>query len=567
MHVASVPSRQGDRQYQAYLLRQSYREGGKVKHRTLANLSMLPLPAIEAIRAVLKGQPVGALDEQVEVERSLPHGHVLAVLGTLRRLGLDRMLSSRPRRERELVLGMVVMRVLKPSSKLATTRNWHASTLAQTLGVEEADEDELYGAMDWLLGRQPEVERQLATRHLSEGQLVLYDLTSTGIEGRHCELARQGYSRDGKRGQLQVEVGLLTDREGCPVAVEVFAGNAGDPSTVETQVEKLRERFGLSEVVLVGDRGMLTSARIERLRSVGGMGWISALRSAQIRQLVQGGELQLGLFDERNLAEIVSPNFPGERLVVCKNGELARERTRKRDELLEATERELSGIQERVAAGRLRGQARIGMRVGRVVNRYKMAKHFILEIADDRFDFQRDQSSIASEARLDGIYVIRASLSGEQMSKEELVRSYKRLAQVERDFRMLKSSGLLLRPVYHRLEPRVRAYVFLCFLAAYLRWHMERAWAPLLFRDEQKPWSEDPVAPARRSSAATGKAQTQRLPDGSAVHSFATLLEQLATLTKNRLRLRNTDASFDKVATPTPLQTRALQLLGLTPGL
>lgn len=567
MHVASVPSRQGDRQYHAYLLRQSYREGGKVKHRTLANLSMLPLPAIEAIRAVLKGQPVGTLDEQVEVERSLPHGHVLAVLGTLRRLGLDRMLSSRPRRERELVLGMVVMRVLKPSSKLATTRNWHASTLAQTLGVEAADEDELYGAMDWLLGRQPEVERQLATRHLSEGQLVLYDLTSTGIEGRHCELARQGYSRDGKRGQLQVEVGLLTDREGCPVAVEVFAGNTGDPSTVETQVEKLRGRFGLSEVVLVGDRGMLTSARIERLRSLGGMGWISALRSEQIRQLVQGGELQLGLFDERNLAEIVSPNFPGERLVVCKNGELARERSRKRDELLEATERELARIQERVAAGRLRGQARIGLRVGRVVNRYKMAKHFILEIADDRFAFQRDQSSIGSEAQLDGIYVIRASLSGEQMSKEELVRSYKRLAQVERDFRMLKSSGLLLRPVYHRLEPRVRAHVFLCFLAAYLRWHMERAWAPLLFRDEQKPWPEDPVVPAQRSPAATDKAQTQRLPDGSAVHSFATVLEQLATLTKNRLRLRNTDASFDKLATPTPLQTRALQLLGLTPGL
>lgn len=567
MHVASVPSRQGDRQYQAYLLRQSYREGGKVKHRTLANLSMLPLPAIEAIRAVLKGQPVGALDEQVEVERSLPHGHVLAVLGTLRRLGLDRMLSSRPRRERELVLGMVAMRVLKPSSKLATTRNWHASTLAQTLGVGDADEDELYGAMDWVLGRQPEVERQLAKRHLSEGQLVLYDLTSTGIEGRHCELARQGYSRDGKRGQLQVEVGLLTDREGCPVAVEVFAGNTGDPSTVEAQVEKLRERFGLSQVVLVGDRGMLTSARIERLRSLGGLGWISALRSEQIRQLVQGGELQLGLFDERNLAEIASPNFPGERLVVCKNGELARERTRKRDELLEATERELARIQERVAAGRLRGQARIGLRLGRVVNRYKMAKHFILEITDDRFDFQRDQSSIAGEAQMDGIYVIRASLSGEQMSKEELVRSYKRLAQVERDFRMLKASGLQLRPIHHRLEGRVRAHVFLCFLAAYVRWHLERAWAPLLFRDEHKPFADDPVAPARRSPAATDKAQTQRLPDGSEVHSFATLLEHMATLTKNRLRLRNTEASFDKLATPTPLQARALQLLGLTPGL
>ncbi|MGH9072176.1 MAG: IS1634 family transposase, partial [Acidimicrobiales bacterium] len=333
MHVANVPSRQGDREYRSYLLRQSYREGGKVKHRTLANLSMLPLPAIEAIRSVLKGEPVGSLDQQVEVERSLPHGHVLAALGTLRRLGLDRMLSTRPRRERELVLGMVVMRVLKPSSKLATSRNWQASTLAQTLGVADADEDELYGAMDWVLGRQPEVERQLAGRHLTGGQLVLYDLTSTGYEGRHCALAKLGYSRDGKRGQLQVEVGLLTDREGCPVAVEVFPGNAGDPSTVALQVEKLRQRFGLREVVLVGDRGMLTSARIEQLKSLGGMGWISALRSEQIRLLVQGGELQLGLFDERHLAEIQSPSFPGERLVVCKNRELAQERTRKRGEL------------------------------------------------------------------------------------------------------------------------------------------------------------------------------------------------------------------------------------------
>ena len=564
MHVAIVPSRQGGREYKAYLLRQSYREGGKVKHRTLANLSMLPLPAIEAIRAILKGQPVGALDEQLEVERSLPHGQVLAVLGMLRQLGLDRMLASRPRRERELVVGMVVMRVLKPSSKLATTRNWQASTLAQTLGVESADEDELYGALDWLLGRQQEVERQLAERHLGEGELVLYDLTSTGMEGRHCKLAKLGYNRDGKRGQLQVEVGLLTDREGCPVAVEVFAGNAGDPSTVAAQVEKLRERFGISEVVLVGDRGMLTSARIEQLRQLGGMGWISALRGEQIRLLVEGGELQLGLFDERNLAEIQSPRFPGERLVVCKNGELAQERSRKRKELLAATEVTLERIRERVAQGRLLGQAQIALRVGQVVGRYKVAKHFRLEISDTSFHFERDQIRIAAEAALDGLYVIRSSVSAERMSAPELVRSYKRLAQVERDFRMLKTLGLQLRPVYHRLEDRVRAHVFLCFLAAYLRWHLERAWAPLLFRDEHRVWGEDPVAPAQRSRAALAKAHSHRLADGSEVHSFATLLEQLATLTKNRLRLKGSDATFERLALPTPLQSQALQLLGLT---
>jgi hypothetical protein len=567
MHVAIVPSRQGDREYKAYLLRQTYREAGKVKHRTLANLSALPLEAIEAVRAILRGQPVGALDEQLVIERSLPHGHVLAVLGCLRQLGLDRMLAARPRRERELVLAMIVSRVLEPASKLATTRHWHNTTLAASLGVEDADEDELYAALDWLLKCQPKVERQLAERHLSEGGLVLYDLTSTGVEGRCCPLARIGHSRDGKRGQLQVEFGLLTDREGRPVAVEVFEGNTGDPATVASQVAKLKEQFGIEEVVLVGDRGMLTSARIESLKEVAGISWISALRGDQIEALVNSGDLQLGLFDERNLVEITSPKFPGERLVVCKNPALAEERARKREALLTATENELDKVRASVAAGRLVGEAEIGVRVGKVIGRFKVGKHFRLEIADDRFHFERLQEQISAEAALDGLYVIRSCVGPDKLSAEDLVRSYKLLAGVERAFRTLKSVDLQVRPIHHRLEDRVRAHIFLCMLAYYVRWHLERAWAPLLFRDEHKPWAEDPVAPAQRSPAAEHKARTQRQPDGGPVHSFSTLLAQLGTLTKNRLRLLDGTTSFEKLAEPTPLQHQALALLGLQPTL
>jgi Transposase DDE domain len=567
MHVAIVPSRQGGREYKAYLLRQTYREAGKVKHRTLANLTALPIEAIEAVRAILRGQPVGALDEQLTIERSLPHGHVLAVLGCLRQLGLDRMLAARPRRERELVLAMIVSRVLEPASKLATTRNWHNTTLAASLGVEDADEDELYAALDWLFKCQPKVEKQLAERHLSEGGLVLYDLTSTGVEGRCCPLARIGHSRDGKRGQLQVEFGLLTDREGRPVAVEVFEGNTGDPATVASQVTKLKEQFGVQEVVLVGDRGMLTSARIESLKEVAGISWISALRSDQIEALVHSGDLQLGLFDERNLVEITSPKFPGERLVVCKNPALAEERARKREALLTATEKELEKVRASVAAGRLLGEAEIGVRVGKVIGRFKVGKHFRLEIADDRFHFERNQEQIAAEAALDGLYVIRSCVGPDKLSSEDLVRSYKLLAGVERAFRTLKSVDLQVRPVHHRLENRVRAHIFLCMLAYYVRWHLERAWAPLLFRDENKPWPEDPVAPAQRSPAAEHKARTQRQPDGGPVHSFSTLLAQLGTLTKNRLRLLDGTTSFEKLAEPTPLQHQALALLGIQPTL
>ncbi len=567
MHVAIVPSRQGGREYKAYLLRQTYREAGKVKHRTLANLSALPLEAIEAVRAILRGQPVGALDEQLTIERSLPHGHVLAVLGCLRQLGLDRMLAARPRRERELVVAMIVSRVLEPASKLATTRNWHSTTLAASLGVEDADEDELYAALDWLLKCQPKVEKQLAERHLTEGGLALYDLTSTGVEGRHCPLARIGHSRDGKRGQEQIEFGLLTNREGCPVGVDVFEGNTGDPATVASQVTKLQEQFGIAEVVLVGDRGMLTSARIEALKEVGGISWISALRSDQIEALVHSGDLQLGLFDEQNLVEIRSPKFPGERLVVCKNPALAEERARKREALLTATESELEKVRSSVAAGRLKGEAEIGVRVGKVIGRFKVGKHFRLEIADDRFHSERNQEQVAAEAALDGLYVIRSCVGPDKLSSEDLVFSYKLLAGVERAFRTLKSVDLQVRPIHHRLEDRVRAHIFLCMLAYYVRWHLERAWAPLLFRDEDRPLSQDPVAPAQRSAGAEHKARTQRRPDGGPVHSFSTLLNELATLTKNRLRLRDGTASFEKLAEPTPLQRQALSLISLQAAL
>jgi transposase len=563
MHVAVVPSRQRSGEYSSVLVRQTYREGGKVKHRTLANLSKLPAAAVDAVRAVLRGEQVGPLAESFEILRALPHGAVLAVLGELRKLGLDKLIAARPRRERELSVAMIASRILAPASKLATVRGWQNSTLALELGVEDADEDELYSAMDWLLRAQPKVEARLAERHLSEGGLALYDLTSVYLEGSKCELAKRGYSRDGKRGLPQIEFGLLTNREGCPVAVDVFEGNLADPNTVATQVEKLQNRFGLAEVVLVGDRGMLTSARIEALKEVGGIGWISALRSPQIEALVNSGDLQLGLFDRRNLLEISSPRFPGERLVVCKNPALAQDRARKREELLLATERELDKVVEAGRAGRLQSQDAIGLRVGKILGRYKVGKHFRLDIADNRFSYERDLESIAAEAALDGFYVIRSGVGADKLSSEELVRSYKLLAGVERAFRTMKSVELQVRPVHHRLADRVRAHIFICMLAYYVRWHLERAWSPLLFKDEEKPVNADVVAPAQRSTSALAKASTQRLADGTPVHSFRSLLADLSTLTKNTVRVPNSSATFDKLANPTPLQERALQLLNL----
>jgi len=562
MHVAIVPSRQKSGLYRSVLVRQSYREGGKVKHRTLANLSRLPPAAIEAVRAVLRGQPVGPLDAAFEIERSRPHGHVLAALGQLRALGLDRLLASRPRRERELALAMIVARVLKPTSKLALARGLERTSLAGLLGLEGADEDELYAAMDWLLTRQPKVEAALAARHLAAGGLVLYDLTSAYLEGRRCPLARRGYSRDGKGGVLQIEFGLITDAEGRPIAVDVFEGNVADPMTVATQVAKVRDRFGISEVVLVGDRGMLTSARIETLKGTG-VSWISALRSDQIEGLVKSGDLQLGLFDERNLAEIRSPRFPGERLVVCRNPALASERARTREELLAATERELARVADAVAAGRLRSEAAIGERVGRVIGRHKVGKHFGRQIAEGVFRYWRDEERIAAEAALDGLYVIRSNVPPEQLAERELVRSYKLLARVEQAFRSLKSIDLEVRPIRHRLADRVRAHVFICMLAYYVRWHLERAWAPLLFRDEEPPLADDPVAPARRSPEALAKARTGRRADGQPVYSFRDLLDELATLTKNTVRVPGSEATFTKLALPTPLHIEALRLIGL----
>ena len=567
MHVAAVPSRQGGREYSSVLVRQSYREGGKVKHRTLANLSKLPPAAVDAVRAVLRGEAVGPLDQAFEIERALPHGHVQAVLGQLRQLKLDQLLGARPSRERELVLAMIVSRVLQPDSKLATARSLGSTSLAATLGIEGADEDELYGAMDWLLKRQPAVEAALAGRHLAEGGLVLYDLTSVYLEGSKCELARRGYSRDGKRGLPQIEFGIITNAEGCPVSVDVFEGNLADPMTVAAQVDKLKERFGIAEVVLVGDRGMLTSARIEALKQAGDVSWISALRSVQIATLIKDGDLQLGLFDQRNLAEISSPRFPGERLVVCKNPALAEDRARKREELLQATEQELNKLVESVAAGRLKTATVIAERVGRILGRFKVGKHFLREVGEGSFSYRRDQAKIDAEAALDGLYVIRSNVAPERLSEQDLVRSYKLLSGVERAFRTMKSVDLQVRPVHHRLADRVRAHIFICLLAYYVRWHLERSWASLLYRDEQPPVLEDPVAPAERSASAREKARSGHRADGSPVYSFRGLLSELATLTKNTVRLRGSDVTFDKLSLPTPIQAEALRLLGLSASL
>ncbi len=567
MHVVRVVSRQKGREYTSVLLRNSYREDGKVKKQTLANLSHLPPATIDLVERSLRGEHFLSAADALEIRRSLPHGQVVAVLGTLRKLELERLIDRRPSRERDLVMAMITARLIAPGSKLATIRRWTQSTLAEVLDVADADEDELYGAMDWLLARQERIEAGLAKRHLGVGGLVLYDLTSTWMEGRHCPLARRGYSRDGKSGTLQIEYGLVTDEGGRPVAVEVVPGDTADPATVPAVVEKLRDRFDLDDVVLVGDRGMLTQARIEGLRDEG-LGWISSLRAPAIRKLAKAGTLQLGLFDERGLAEITSPEYPGERLVVCRNPLLADDRARTRTELLAATEAKLDPIAARVAMGRLRGRDRIGLAVGKVIDRYKVAKHFALDIGEDSFSYHRDEAAISEEAAQDGIYVLRTSVSPERLESKDVVRAYKRLSRVERAFRGFKAVDLQVRPIHHRTADRVRAHIFLCLLAYYVQWHLERAWAPLLFRDEERPELDDPVAPAERSAAALAKAHTQQLPDGTPVHSFGTLLDELATLTRNRVVPVGApdEAAFEIDAIPTPLQARALSLLELTPS-
>jgi hypothetical protein len=566
VHVATTRRHYKGKTYETHLLRRSVREGKRVRTETLGNISHLPAELIELVRRGLAGEHFLPADG-FEIRRSLPHGHVVAVLGQLRALDLERLIDRRSSRQRDLVTAMITGRLLAPGSKLATSRSWDQTTLGATLGVSDADEDELYGAMDWLLERQERIEAGLAKRHLAPGGLVLYDLTSTSVEGRRCPLAKRGYSRDGRPGTLQVEYGLVTDAEGRPVAVEVVPGDTADPATVPAVATKLKDRFDLAEVVLVGDRGMLTQARIEVLRAQG-LGWISSLRAPAIRALAQAGTLQLGLFDERGLVEITDPAYPGERLVVCRNPLLAEERARKRDELLDATEAKLAPIVARVTAGRLRGADRIGLAVGRVIDRYKVAKHFELDIGDDHLVVTRRDEAIAHEAALDGLYVLRTSVPVERLDSVDVVRAYKRLSRVERAFRGLKAVDLQVRPIHHHTEPRVRAHILLCLLAYYVQWHLERAWAPLLFRDEDRPELPDPVAPAVRSEAALAKAHTRRLPDGTPVHSLRTLLAELATLTRNRVVPAGgpDEAAFDIVATPTTLQARALSLLGLTPS-
>jgi len=528
---------------------------------------------IEQIRRVLKGENLVTPGEAFSIQRSLPHGHVEVVLGMIRKLGLDRLLSRRRSRERDLVVAMIAQRLLFPCSKLATTRHGHSTTLAEELGVANADEEELYAALDWLLERQPSIEGRLAKAHLSEGALVLYDVSSSYYEGRTCPLARYGHNRDGKRDRPIIVYGLLTDGEGRPVAVDVYPGNTGDPTTVPDQVGKLGERFGLQRVILVGDRGMLTQAQIEALQAHPELGWISALRSGAIRGLLQRGELQRSLFDEMNLAEIESPEFPGERLVACFNPLLADERRRKREALLAATEKELAKLARQVARRTKRPmlQAEIALRAGRLVHRFKMAKHFELSIADGEFRFVRRTESIERESQLDGIYVIRTSEPASGLSADDAVRDYKRLAEVEHAFRSLKSIDLLVRPIYHRTEEHVRAHIFVCLLAYYVQWHLKRAWAPLLFEDEELPRDRgvrDPVASAEPSASAKRKKATHRTPDELPVHSLRTLIAELAT------RCRHTcvpaggppDVTFAKLTDVTPFQAEAFRLAGLKPA-
>ena len=566
MHVVTTTRRVGEREYTNTLLRRSYREGGKVKKETLANLSRLPPEAIDAIRATLRGEVLVRADGAFEIERSLPAGHVTAALQMARRLGLERLMDRQPSRERDLVLAMICQRAICPASKLATVRAFSQSTLADELGVADADEDDLYGAMDWLLARQARIEDRLARRHLTDGELVLYDVSSSYFEGRSCELAKLGYSRDQKRGTPQIIYGLLCEKPGRPIAVEVFSGELHDDKTLPSQLAKLKARFGLDRVVVVSDRGMVTKANLELLREQES-GWITALKAPQIGKLVRDGALQLSLFDQHNLAEITSQDYPDERLVVCRNPVVAADRARKREELLAATERGLEEIAQRVERGTLQGADQIGLAVGPALKRYRVKKHFQVKITDTTFTYERKTEQITAEATLDGIYVLRTSVTDSELDSGEVVRSYKQLKVIERAFRTLKGPELEIRPIHHRLEDRVRAHVFLCMLAYYLTWHLRQAWAPLLFTDEHPPTQPDPVAKATRSRSAQRKAQSKRTTSGETAHSYKSLLAELATLTRNTIRLPGTPATFNKLANPTPTQARALELAENAPVL
>ena len=567
MHIGAVPNRGS---HPTILLRQSYSEGNRVRKRTIANLTRLPPDVIAILRRTLRGEKLVPCDQAFAIERSIPHGHVKAILGTIRKIGLDTIIASKRSPERDLVVAMIAERLLHGRSKLASTRLWHSTTLAEELSVQDADVDELYEAMDWLLARQERIEKKLAARHLGEGSHVLYDISSSYYEGHTCPLARRGHNRDRKKGKPIIVYGLLTDSAGRPVAVEVYPGNTGDPSTVGDQVDKLRNRFGISRVVLVGDRGMLTQAQIEKLKAYPQLGWISALRSESIRKLVENKELQLSLFDKQDLAQITSAEFPGERLVACFNPLLADKRVRTREELLSVTEKKLQGIANQVARRTKKPllTAEIALKVGKVINQRKVGKHFRLQMEDNLFRWERDEASIEQEAALDGIYVIRTSEPKKRLSASDTVRSYKNLAQVERGFRCLKGVDIRVRPIHHSTDPRVRAHVFLCFLAYYVEWHIREALGSLLFDDQELAadrWTRDPVAQAKPSDSATRKKVERTTLEGLPVHSFDTLLEELGTLCRNRCRIQAdpSGTTFTQDTQPTELQARVFELLGL----
>ncbi len=577
VHVATIRNRQGGRVYVTHLLRRTFREGGKVKHETLGNISHLPDHVIELIRGALGGTAFLPAHDAFRCVRTLPHGHVAAVLGSLKKIGVEHLLASRPCPERTLCVAMIVARIIGPSSKLATARGLNAETCSSSLGqelqIESVSEQDLYHAMDWLVKRQVRIENKLARNHLSDGSLVLYDVSGSYYTGTHCSLAKHGHPRDGKKRFPQILYGLLCNGEGCPVAVEVFEGNRGDPTTLASQVKKILKRFRLKRVILVGDRGMITNARInEELRGNEGLDWITALRAPAIATLLEQKVVQASLFDEYDLAEVASPDYPDERLIVCRNPLLAEERARKREELLQATERLLDAVVEATKRKKrpLKGKDRIGVRVGKVINKYKVGKHFRYQVTETGFSYHRDGKKIAKEAALDGLYVIRTSVPAEVLEAASTVRAYKDLSKVERAFRCIKTVDLKVRPIYHYLDGRVRAHVFLCMLAYYVEWHMRNQLAPILFEDDEKEAAEalraSIVQQAQRSPKARRKELRKRTDEGHAVHSFQTLLEDLATVAKNRLRpAAGPETEFYLVTEPTPLQRRAFELLGLSP--
>jgi hypothetical protein len=561
-----------ERVYESVLLRRTYRDGAKVRNETVANLSMLPEAAIAALEATLKGQTLIPAGSEFSKSRSLPHGDVAAVAAMARKLGLAALLGP-PCRARDLVVALVISRVVRPKSKLSTLSWWPNTTLGSDLGVADASTDEIYAAMDWLAGRQDKIEKKLADKHLAPqvnpSRMALFDLTSSWVTGRCCELAARGYSRDGKKGCEQIEYGVLCDPAGRPVAVRVFTGNTADPDSFTEIVRVVKDKLGIDKLVLVGDRGMITAARIDALRELNnnpdtstGFDWITALRAPAIAKLARDdGPLQMSLFDTQDLAEISHPDYPGERLIACRNPALAAERARKRQDLLAATEKQLDAINKRVAAGTLAGADDIGEAYGKAIAKYKMGKHFRREITDTAFSYQRDQARIAAEAALDGIYVLRTSVDADTLDPAAVVTGYKNLANIERDFRIIKSDDLDLRPIHHRLDDRVKAHVLICMLACYLVWHLRKAWAPLTFTDETPPKRDNPVAPAQRSTAAQAKASTKHDADGNPVRGFRDLLDHLATLTRDRIRYHHTAIEIDKLTDPTPTQRRAFDLI------